>query len=479
MAEAIFAKYSKSTGGGGGIIDSSSLISNTTKAGLGLPNSATLDHVIQSLAFRSDTMATVIVTVKDPDGTVVPNANVWMNVPAGAGTNLAYTTDESGTCMFKTNAGTANFSDHAYDSYIDVNSQSNVRVDCPVGSVKSITLQRTKCFNNGDSVGMFTSSQWVNFSPFAGTVDITCDGGGGQGGACSTIVRSSDNVGDTQQSRFSFNGFLNVKVGSFSSSNYPGTAWYKGALGQGYSTVDYVYLLPNATRVNLNSVAKAYKGANNALVIAELPGCNGVSGSRVVKAGVNVCNKNGWVSVGSGRETNYTLSINYYYSTENDGSGRVRVYYLGHYFNENNTRINTLNIVANTSSGIPHINLNNQTINGFKRNNGRAGATATLFGVSAPGGAGGYTIPSIFGPQDATYNAGLRNRGGGKGGVNSTIIGNFSALLTRNWDITDPRGNSSTYFEHAYTWSNLQISYEAGSSGTSSKVIVGNIQYCK
>ena len=475
MAEAIFAKYSKSTGGGG-IIDSSSLISNTTKAGLGLPNSATLDHVIQSLAFRSDTMATVIVTVKDPDGTVVPNANVWMNVPAGAGTNLAYTTDESGTCMFKTNAGTANFSDHAYDNYIDVNSQSNVRVDCPVGSVKSITLQRTKCFNNGASVGYFTGSQWLNFSPFAGTVDITCDGGGGQGGACSTIVRSSDGADRLEKSQFSFDGFLNFKVGSWSNHYLTDFAWYKGPTRMG-TYVDDIFLLPNNVRVNLNSVARIRNGNNKNLVIASLPGCNGAPGKRTVKAGVNVCNKNGFVSAGSGRESNPTLNINLFYSTQNNGL--VMINYYGHYFNQNQTRINTLNLREGGADHEPLVELSNATIKGFRRNNGRTGASATLFGVSAAGGAGGYTIPSIFGPRDAIYNAGLSNTGA-RGGVNSTIIGNFSAMMIRNWSVSNfGDENRSTYFEYANIWSNLQISYEAGSSGHSSSVIVDNIQYCK
>ena len=447
MAEAIFAKYSKSAGSGGGIIDSSSLVSNATKAGLGLPNSATLDHVIQSLAFRSDTMATIIVTVKDVDGTVVPNANVWMNVPSGAGTNLAYMTDESGTCMFKTNAGTANFSDHAYDGYVDVDSQSNVKVDCPVGSVKSITLQRTRRYNNGDIVGSYGGGDTLSFSPFAGTVDITCTGGSGAGGYCSTILNPNATIAPLD----------NIPVvDSYGGAIVNNFYWYQ----PGFSTsTRFHFFIKQNTTLHLNAINNI-SGVN---ICTYLPGCNGKAGSTVRRNGVNICGKSGSIGGGWSGTTNLNINANHvgqinrmHCSWSSNHSG-----YITYMDDRTNNIIPRLNSLTNLTTA--------------RRANGATGTTASAFGVSAAGGIGGYSIPNLFGPQDATYNARITDTGGGKGGTVATM--NTSFRLRGN--VSYNTNGKVKGITNINTWINMKFMFEAGKPGRAADVYITNFRYCK
>ena len=430
MGEAIFAKYSKSSPSTPGLT-----ISNSTKIGLGLDSNATLDDCLMTLAYRSDSIGTVIVTVKDVDGSVVPNANVWMNVPAGAGTNLVYTTDSEGKCIFKTNAGTANFSDYAYDNYIDVNSQSDVRVDCPVGSVKSITLQRTKSLSNGAYIGSYASPRWVNFSPFAGTVDISCAGAAGAGGVCSSIFANS-NINKI--------GINSGRVVRVYNDNIVCNLYYEFTC-RSASAFIIPYRGPDTERgiINNNINLATCTG------IIHLPGGNGKSGQSTTRRAVNICNRSDLVypgSTGASRNSNWRI----------EGKSEGDLQYAG----------------SNKYVSIDSYNM--KLVIAPNRPNGGTGGTSSAFGVSAAGGAGGVSIPYMNMSRTSAYNSSLNWSGGGIGGKNALLDLDASAGPS-----TFSTNTGATISDH--TWSGYiyaYIRFEGGSSGQSrGSVSISNFYY--
>lgn len=168
MAEAVI---SRSSSGGG---DS---VSNETKQSLGLSNNATLDDVIKILQLKDDKYGTILVTVLNPDNSPVVNSQVQMKDKDGS--LLNYTTNAQGKCLFKTQSGQATFSDLGYGSgYFDLKKPNDIKVDCPVGSVSSITLQRNRNFVNGQNIKI-TSNQTIKFSSMAKSADVEVSGAGG------------------------------------------------------------------------------------------------------------------------------------------------------------------------------------------------------------------------------------------------------------------------------------------------------------
>lgn len=168
MAEAIISR----PGIGGGDVE----ISNETKSILGLNNNATLDDCLQSLGLKDPNYATIIATLKDVDGTPIQNANIRMTT----NTSITYTTDSSGMCTFKTNYGSATLSDIATIDYIDLQTAESKRVDCLIGEVYRVDLQR-RTRGNGYNM-MISSNRNVKFSKYLNNVTVGLYSAGGGGG---------------------------------------------------------------------------------------------------------------------------------------------------------------------------------------------------------------------------------------------------------------------------------------------------------
>ena len=176
MGEALISR----AGGEGGNIE----ISNETKEILGVDNNASLDDCLQSLGLKDPNYATIIVTLKDVDGQPIPNSKINMRT----NTTIQYTTNAIGQCMFKTNYGTATFSDITNNGYYDILQSNSVTVDCVVGGLYKINLQR-QIRGNGYSINI-ASNQDLKFSKFLNTIDVTCYGAGGSGSTISHIFNS-------------------------------------------------------------------------------------------------------------------------------------------------------------------------------------------------------------------------------------------------------------------------------------------------
>ena len=152
-------------------------LDSSTYNALGLSPDSSLDDVIISLAYKSGDYVTIICEVLNPDGS--PSSGTKVRMVDASGTNLAYTTNTAGKCMFKTNAGSANFTDeHGYfDLYCNTET-----VDCPVGSEINLILQRNT-YGNGWNAPVITGTRYIKISSFLNTIDVTAIGGGGAGGA--------------------------------------------------------------------------------------------------------------------------------------------------------------------------------------------------------------------------------------------------------------------------------------------------------
>ena len=188
MAEAIISRF----GGGDG-----AEISNETKIALGLDNNATLDDCLKIVALQDPNYATMLVSLKYPDGSAVVGEQIQM-IDVGGG-NLVYTTDGAGQCLFKTANQSANFIDYNC-VYFDLNPAETQLVDCPVGVVKPVILTRTTK-GNGYNVKI-TSNRNIKFSPMLNTIDIYVTSASGEGG-------------------FGYNGWSNINhKSSTGNSNY-------------------------------------------------------------------------------------------------------------------------------------------------------------------------------------------------------------------------------------------------------------------
>lgn len=168
MAEAVITR--------GGIGGGSTDISNDTKQSLGLNNNASLDDVIQVIAIKDPSVATILVTVQDADGSPLAGQNVQMVT----NTSLTYTSNELGQCKFKTNYGSATIRDLGPNPYIDMQLAEDKTVDAVIGDVYKVTLKR-RTFGNGYNKAI-TSNQNIMFSKYINTIDIKLSGAGGGGG---------------------------------------------------------------------------------------------------------------------------------------------------------------------------------------------------------------------------------------------------------------------------------------------------------
>lgn len=177
MAEAIIGRSGVALSSGGGV-------SNETKKSLGLDNNATLDDVINTIVAKDPTMATMIVTIKNPDGTIPPESTKIKMVPV-SGSTLEYSTNSVGQCLFKTNSGQCNFVETGDVPYIDLAQNSINNYAAVVGEVYHIDLVRkTKI---GQSINL-NSNRNIMFSSACKSVDIHCYGSGGGGGGGSSLA---------------------------------------------------------------------------------------------------------------------------------------------------------------------------------------------------------------------------------------------------------------------------------------------------
>lgn len=169
MAEAVITR--------GGIGGGSADISNETKEYLGLNNNASLDDVIQTIAAKDPNMATLIVSVRNPDGSI-PTDTAKIQMTPVSGSVLTYNTNESGACMFKTNAGQCNLSEVSDIPYIDLKCSSPINnFPAVIGSVYRINMVR----KSSESVRVTTNKNIV-FSGALKSADIYIQGGCGGGG---------------------------------------------------------------------------------------------------------------------------------------------------------------------------------------------------------------------------------------------------------------------------------------------------------
>ena len=223
MAEAIISRQAS----GGGDVE----ISNETKAAIGVSNDATLDECLQFLSLKDENYATIVCTLKDPDDSVVSNGSIKMEDVSGA--VLTYTTDSAGQCIFKTNAGSANFYEPE-KVYFDLTNGAKVTVDAVIGSVKRIDIQRSTHGNGYNNA--ITSNQNIKFSRFINTVNICiAGGGGGSGGGWSYAQtgRYTDSGFNIPQNKYSGGTGGNGEVKYYNSFTPTANTLYSINIGAG------------------------------------------------------------------------------------------------------------------------------------------------------------------------------------------------------------------------------------------------------
>ena len=203
MGEAVITRG----GLGGGNVD----ISNDTKQLLGLNNNSTLDDCLSIIARKDPNMATMTVTVINPDGTPAMGTSVRM-VPV-SGVNLEYVTNSKGQVLFKSNAGQVNFVEMNNNiPFIDLEANSINNYAAVVGEVYRLNLVR----KGKTSSVKISKNQNVIFSGAINSVDVHCYGSGGGGGG-----------------GFSHGGMVWVYESNGIISSAPG-GYYGGAGGSGY-----------------------------------------------------------------------------------------------------------------------------------------------------------------------------------------------------------------------------------------------------
>lgn len=211
MAEAIIGRSGVALSSGGGV-------SNETKKSLGLDNNATLDDVINTIVAKDTTMATMIVTIKNPDGTIPSESTKIKMVPV-SGSTLEYSTNSVGQCLFKTNSGQCNFIETGDIPYIDLLPNSINGYEAVIGGVYHIDLIR-KIRGIDESINL-NSNQNIMFSNSCKSVDACCYGSGGGGGTgwCSSVIVTVYQNGDIKRGEYSGhcggtggNGYYNSKT---------------------------------------------------------------------------------------------------------------------------------------------------------------------------------------------------------------------------------------------------------------------------
>ena len=395
MAEAIFAKYSKSTGGG--TVPPELVISNSTKSALGLNSDATLDDCLSMVALKDSEAATIQVTLKDIDGTPLGGHQIRMQDATGF--NLTYTLDGSGSCVFKTTNGQAIFYDESNNGWIDIGYPNSGAVDLPLGSVKKVIMQRYKKLHNGWYT-TFSNSQWINFSKYADTAELTLMGGSGEAGFPMMI--------DT------YNVYLWNK-----SSN----TWGCGIRNN--STHSVVLLKAYNLAVDIDSNRSCFDQTINTHIFNVnyhnfIRGGNGEKGKTVTKT-VSVSNQCKYAVIGKGGR---------WYRNNNEkniGVNRM-INFQSPFINLSENVIN-----LNTSTLIGQANVLVGTVDFDCSANGNTGGSTSLYGHSASGGRGGEggkegTVNSYTGGGNATEENKFGRSGlilGGYLKVRKTNIGNY------------------------------------------------------
>ena len=316
MAEALIGRY------GGG-----ESISNDDKAALGYGNDATLGDILKGInsavSWADGDYATLLVTLSFPDGTPISNQQISCNT----NTNLVYTTNEIGMCKFKTAYGSATISDLNTTSYIDLDKATDKIVDCPIGDIYSINLQRSRNSSNKK----ITSTGNIIFSPMLNTVDILCRGADGAGGGAwraNSSMTPSKNTSSSYSATYNggygdcgntstVNGYsitanknYNIYIGLCGKNNHGG---YGGSAKEGRS-ITYGYT-QNANggsggTSSFDSVLSAVGGTGGNGAWAGGNGANignANGGSGAVKCWYKVSSSFRW-SASTGGETWYSVS---------------------------------------------------------------------------------------------------------------------------------------------------------------------------
>ena len=287
---------------------SAAVISNQTKELLGLSNNATLDDALQTLAYKDDNYATIIVQVLNPDGSNSSDAKVRM-LDYG-GTNVVYNADDSGKCIFKTNQANANF--YNDEIYEDINSQE-IRLDTVIGSIKTITFTR-QLYDSSYSKNI-TSNGNIQFSNLINNISVHVAGGGGgassgtcsaecsfnlTGGTYSIESYSTNNIGYAGGNGFYNDAVIditpltdyNIIIGS---KGVGGRSNYTSSLNKGSSS--FVSVDSSCYRVNGNSGGTTSFGG----IISAVGGGGGLINQNSNIGGNNniLGGKYGWLAIPS------------------------------------------------------------------------------------------------------------------------------------------------------------------------------------
>ena len=132
---------------------------------------------IEDMELKDPNYGTVLVTLQNPDGVLAVNDRIKM-IDA-SGNALEYTTNEKGQCLFKTNSGQMNLIDNSFNNQnqaypIDLLPALNKVIDCPVGSISRVTMNR-ELASSFKTIG----TRNVFFSNSLKNVIVTVSGGGG------------------------------------------------------------------------------------------------------------------------------------------------------------------------------------------------------------------------------------------------------------------------------------------------------------
>lgn len=300
MSEAIISRF------GGG---SDAEISNETKQSLGLPNNATIDDVISALTYKDANYATILVTVTNPDGSPAADSQVVMRDDAGV--NYSYNCNAAGKCMFKTNAGKANFVND--EIYVDVVSETKA-VDAVVGSVQSISFTRN-FHNYSDKVKL--SSGNYQFTDRLNNFWAYVVGGGGSSSTYSVRncgIGFRNNGSWWKQSGESVSDCYNGGNGYANSIliNHINGTIYKSILGAGGSAPSDSNSKSGSTssrtssinRVNLDMISGRTGGTSSFGGIVSAPGGSGGTDDNSYKQN-NVQNEYGGAS---GKGASYSVT---------------------------------------------------------------------------------------------------------------------------------------------------------------------------
>lgn len=271
MAEAIIGRSGIALSSGGGV-------SNETKKSLGLDNNATLDDVINTIIAKDPTMATMIITVKNPDGSIANETTNVKMVPV-SGSTLEYSTNSVGQCLFKTNSGQCNFVETGKVPYIDLLPNSINEYEAVIGGVYHIDLIR-KTRGATESLNL-NSNQNIMFSNACKSVDAHCygsGGGGGTGWSSSVIVTVYQNGDNVKGSRHGYyggkggNGYFNNKTilieGYRNYNIFIGCGGDGGAQKEGAKSYvrNYTGMASKATSMTVAESGDGYNGNTGGIV---------------------------------------------------------------------------------------------------------------------------------------------------------------------------------------------------------------------